>query len=119
MRTCKDSILEELTKGIVNINYNDNTTIPYTTLSKYNVIQTDDHEKINVYNLITDEIVYLCLKNIISYTTGSDKCTENYITQCKKDLESVDDIQNCTIHSFSTKKAQDERIFEEKTAWHS
>jgi len=91
MITCKDSILEELTRGIVNINYNDNTTIPYTALSKYNVIQTDDHEKINVYNLITDEIVYLCLKNIISYTTGSDKCTENYITQCKKDLESVDE----------------------------
>lgn len=91
MITCKNSILEELAKGIVNINYNDNTSIPYTTLSKYNVTQTGDHGKINVYNLITDEIVCLYLKNIIAYITNSDKCTESYITQCKKDLESVDE----------------------------
>ena len=91
MITCKDSILEELAKGIVNINYSDNTSIPYTTSSKYNVTQTGDYEKVNVYNLITDEIVCLCLKNIITYTTSSDKCTESYITQCKKDLESVDE----------------------------
>tara|TARA_R110000782_G_scaffold87840_1_gene169880 strand:- start:14459 stop:15307 length:849 start_codon:yes stop_codon:yes gene_type:complete len=89
MSTYKDFLLKELSQGIINITFTDNLQVPYTTLSR-NITQLDDIETVKVYNLITEKPEDLLIKNISSWCVD-ELCNNNYIEECKKDLDGIDE----------------------------
>lgn len=89
MSTYKDFLLKELSQGIINITFTDNLQVPYTTLSR-NITQSDDIKTVKVYNLITEKTEDLSIKNIASWCVD-ELCNNNYIEECKKDLDGIDE----------------------------
>lgn len=97
MITFKNIILEKLLLGIVDITFTDNLQIPYT-VSNRNITQLDGDTMIRCYNLITEKLEDLYIKDIASCCSVTDDV--KYIEKCKNDLKKINDVDGDIAYKF-------------------
>ena len=97
MITFKNIILEKLLLGIVDITFTDNLQIPYTA-SNRNITQLDEDTMIRCYNLITEKLEDLYIKDIASCCSVTYDV--KYIEKCKNDLKKLNDVDGEIAYKF-------------------
>ena len=83
-------LISEASNNMLRVIKYDNTVIPYSSLPKYNVTQTEDEKYITLYNLITDKIEDIKIEDIKFYTLTDTLIHNNiknefkFVNSCKK-----------------------------------